>query len=69
MTDYYLSVIDEYLKKATKLLIILNQNPVKNEIAIIQTNTIIKVTNHLRSEYLKTYYPDYGTRWIKSDNG
>lgn len=65
MTDDYLIYIDEYMRKANKLLKILSENKEKHEIQILEANLILRTAEHLKREYMRTYYPDYSTRWIK----
>ncbi len=75
-TKDYLTYIVEYRSKLNRLLELLNSNPTKYELKIIETEAMIKVVDHLREEYLKSIYstlqettilPEIGTRWTRND--
>jgi len=72
----YLTFIVEYRNKLSRLLYLLNQNPIKYQARILETNAMIKVVDYLKDEYMKSVYsnlqdttilPEIGARWTRND--
>jgi hypothetical protein len=72
----YLTFIVEYRTKLSRLLYLLNQNPIKYRDRILETNAMIKVVDYLKDEYMKSVYsnlqdttilPEIGARWTRND--
>lgn len=72
----YLTFMVEHRNKLSKLLTLLNQDPVKYELKIIQTQAMIRLADYFKEEYMKSIYshlqettilPEIGARWTRND--
>jgi hypothetical protein len=52
----YMSYLIGYRNKLSKLLDLFNNDNVKYESKILQTEAMIRVVDHLKSEYMKVIY-------------
>lgn len=59
--DEYMSFIDGYLKKLEKLSDLLVRAGQSDSVKAIEVNAMIKVTKHLRDEYIDSIHRSFNT--------
>lgn len=68
----YLTFLGTYRTKLVKLLGVLNHDPIKYEVKIIEVQAMIKVVDYLKDEYYKTIINSlqetgiFSTHWDKT---